>query len=231
MLMVTCFAVVMALSWNDYHDHSLNPKDTYENVTNKLYWYVTISREGTWLPFTMVSLLVIFSMTHSLLTPRKPSFRNVSMEYELLKIVSEISNSHQVFMNEVLELVRNDAKERGVREAETQDSINAWINKIRNGAFKIVNAGNRALTKEHKQKLEEMISSIISQKTEEFVAQAEAEEMKRRIEQRAKAQEELTKKLQQIEQTKKQLLPPPQLPPPLPKGDEPTKEFSFYDRM
>lgn len=51
--------VIFAMSFSTYYDYTKTPIDTYENVTNKLYWYVMVSREGFWLPAFLVMMVVV----------------------------------------------------------------------------------------------------------------------------------------------------------------------------
>lgn len=167
------FTVLIAMSWNDFYDNAAAAGGiTWENCTNKLWYYVFVKGDGTWLPVTMATLIALFASLFMWLTPRKPSFDYMKKEATLLELVNEMTNYHQQLLTEVISIVQRDAQEKKVQKLNSEESVRAWMNTLRTHMIKTMMLSHKALNEEQRKELERNITQLIDTETQKQIEYA-----------------------------------------------------------
>lgn len=159
-LTVTPLIVFLSSSWTGYYDVKLTPIDTYENITNKLYWYIFVSQQGTWLPVTLLLVSLIGFMMYSLTD--KPSFEDGKNYYEMMTYAQVITDKHKELLVEFLNIVKEDVSSN----KKEPSSITEMLQKTKEALTKRLRA-NKPLSAEKAKELTNIINNIILEEVNE----------------------------------------------------------------
>lgn len=159
-LTVTPLIVFLSSSWTGYYDVKLTPIDSYENISNKLYWYIFVSQQGTWLPVALLLISLIGFMMYSLTD--KPSFEDGKNYYEMMTYAQVITDKHKELLVEFLNIVKEDV---GTNKKDPS-SITDMLQKTKEALTKRLRA-NKPLSAEKAKELTNIINNIILEEANE----------------------------------------------------------------
>lgn len=159
-LTVTPLIVFLSSSWTGYYDVKLTPIDSYENISNKLYWYIFVSQQGTWLPVALLLISLIGFMMYSLTD--KPSFEDGKNYYEMMTYAQVITDKHKELLVEFLNIVKEDV---GTNKKDPS-SITDMLQKTKEALTKRLRA-NKPLSAEKAKELTNIINNIILEEVNE----------------------------------------------------------------
>lgn len=159
-LTVTPLIVFLSSSWTGYYDVKLTPIDSYENISNKLYWYIFVSQQGTWLPVALLLISLIGFMMYSLTD--KPSFEDGKNYYEMMTYAQVITDKHKELLVEFLNIVKEDV---GTNKKDPS-SITEMLQKTKEALTKRLRA-NKPLSAEKAKELTNIINNIILEEVNE----------------------------------------------------------------
>lgn len=159
-LTVAPLIVFLSSSWTGYYDVKLVPIDSYENITNKLYWYIFVSQQGTWLPVALLLISLIGFMMYSLTD--KPSFEDGKNYYEMMTYAQIITDKHKELLVEFLNIVKEDVSSN----KKDPGSITEMLQKTKEALTKRLRA-NKPLSAEKAKELTNIINNIILEEVTE----------------------------------------------------------------
>lgn len=161
-LTVAPLIVFLSSSWTGYYDVKLMPIDTYENITNKLYWYIFVSQQGTWLPVALLLISLIGFMMYSLTD--KPSFEDGKNYYDMMTYAQVITDKHKELLVEFLNIVKEDVS----LNKKDPTSIAEILQKTKDALKRRLRA-NKPLSNEKAKELTNIINNIILEEVNEEI--------------------------------------------------------------